>query len=79
MRKRYPVWASQSLLLMGLSIPTVHAQDSASLPVYDTHVHYNSDAWADYPLEEVIQKFENANVPRALVSSISGLINYPAR
>jgi hypothetical protein len=52
-----------------LAVPAVMAQDNASLPIFDTHVHYSADAWKSYTPEEIIQKMQNANVPRALVSS----------
>jgi predicted TIM-barrel fold metal-dependent hydrolase len=39
------------------------------LPIFDTHVHYNEDAWSVFPPGEIIAKMERANVPRALVSS----------
>ena len=61
--------ANSWLLLTGLCIPAVHAQDVDPLPIFDTHVHYNADAWESYPSEEIIRKMETARVPRALVSS----------
>ena len=47
----------------------VYAQDNNQLPIFDTHVHYNDDAWMTYSPEEILQKMKNANVPHALVSS----------
>jgi hypothetical protein len=39
------------------------------LPIFDTHVHYSQDAWAQFSPGDIIGKLEQANVPRALVSS----------
>ena len=39
------------------------------LPIFDTHMHYNEDAWDAFTPEQIIAKLEAANVPRALVSS----------
>ena len=39
------------------------------LPIFDTHVHYNQEAWDLFSPGDVINKLEGANVPRALVSS----------
>ena len=39
------------------------------LPVFDTHLHYNRDAWDLYGPRTVIGMLDAANVPRALVSS----------
>lgn len=41
------------------------------LPIYDTHVHYSQNAWADYSPENVLNKLRNADIRRALVSSTS--------
>lgn len=40
-----------------------------SLPLFDAHIHYSSDAWDDYPLNEVLAIMEKAGIQRALVSS----------
>ena len=39
------------------------------LPIFDTHVHYSQDAWSAFSPAEVIQKFINSNIGRAMVSS----------
>ena len=69
MRNQYLCQANLLLLLIGLCLAVVHAQDSDPLPIFDTHIHYNDDAWASYPPAVIIQKMANASVPRALVSS----------
>ena len=43
------------------------AQDR--LPIFDTHVHYSFDAWDEHPPASILEKFRNAGVHRALVSS----------
>ena len=40
-----------------------------NLPIFDTHVHYSQNAWEAFPPGEIIGKLQQANVPRALVSS----------
>lgn len=40
-----------------------------NLPIFDTHVHYSQDAWALFSPSDIIGKLEQAEVPRALVSS----------
>ncbi|HEX2172330.1 MAG TPA: amidohydrolase family protein [Dehalococcoidia bacterium] len=52
------VWAS----------PT-RASQNRDLPLFDTHLHYSSDAWDDYPVEVALALLEQAGVYRALVSS----------
>ncbi|MDX1522858.1 MAG: amidohydrolase family protein [Anaerolineae bacterium] len=55
--------------------PTVEAANDTvetvpeDLPIFDTHMHYNQDAWSLYSPDQIIDKLESANVPRALVSS----------
>jgi len=39
------------------------------LPLFDAHVHYNTDAWEPYPPATVIELMDNAGVTMALVSS----------
>jgi predicted TIM-barrel fold metal-dependent hydrolase len=39
------------------------------LPIFDTHVHYSQDVWNLFSPSDIIDKMEQANVPRALVSS----------
>jgi hypothetical protein len=40
-----------------------------NLPIFDTHVHYSQNAWDLFLPGDIIGKLEQANVPRALVSS----------
>jgi len=49
--------------------PSAHAEDAYKGPVFDTHLHYSSSAWAIYSPADVLQKLDRANVKTALVSS----------
>ena len=41
----------------------------APLPIFDAHVHYSQDAWSRFDSAAVTANMDQANVPRALVSS----------
>ena len=45
------------------------AAGAAELPIFDAHVHYSHDAWANLPPKEAIAILRRAGVVRALVSS----------
>ena len=49
----------------------VHAsgQKTATLPIFDTHVHYKEPAWSVYPPSTIIEMMEKSGVRKALVSS----------
>jgi hypothetical protein len=53
---------------MTFRLPTIQAQE-ASLPIFDTHVHYSQSAWDEFPPEKIIDKLKNMNISRANVSS----------
>ncbi len=55
------------VLAMALSPEYVRADDP--IPIIDTHVHYNHQAWGVYDTKTVFKKFSNAHVSKALVSS----------
>lgn len=38
-------------------------------PIFDAHIHYSHDAWADYPVPAAIERLRAAGVMRALVFS----------
>ncbi len=40
-----------------------------TLPIFDTHIHYNRDDWGSFSPQAVIALLQRAGVPRALVSS----------
>lgn len=44
-------------------------QAAASLPIFDTHVHYSIGAWAQYTPAQIAERLTRANVVGALVSS----------
>jgi amidohydrolase family protein len=41
------------------------------LPIFDAHIHYNSDVWEVVPPKEAITRLRKAGIVRALVSSSS--------
>ena len=43
------------------------AQDD--LPIFDTHLHYSSDGWANFSVDAVLDLMTQAGVYRALISS----------
>ncbi len=57
-----------ALLLAALSFGAAHAY-AAELPIFDAHVHYSHDAWANLPPKDAIAILRKAGVKRALVSS----------
>jgi hypothetical protein len=60
--------AALGALLLAIASP-VPGLAAERLPIFDTHVHYSRAAWAPYPPAAVLEKFDAAGVPRALVSS----------
>jgi predicted TIM-barrel fold metal-dependent hydrolase len=42
---------------------------AAELPIFDAHVHYSHDAWANLPPKEAVAILRKAGLKRALVSS----------
>ena len=44
-------------------------QAQERLPIFDAHVHYSDDAWANLPPREAIAILRKAGLSRALVSS----------
>ena len=59
--------AAATLLLA--SIPSSVLPAEPTLPIFDTHLHYNAPAWTRYSPTDVARMLTAANVPRALVSS----------
>lgn len=49
-----------------LAAPALAAE---RLPIFDTHVHYSRGAWEIFPPAAILEKFDRAGVPRAVVSS----------
>ncbi len=58
--------AAAAVALMPLTAP---GQAVERLPIFDTHVHYSRDVWEVFPPAAILEKFEAAGVPRAVVSS----------
>jgi hypothetical protein len=40
-----------------------------ALPLFDAHLHYSGNAWAQYPPEKVMQLLDEAGIAKALLSS----------
>jgi hypothetical protein len=60
--------AANPILVVLLSLAATCA-GAAELPIFDAHVHYSHDAWANLPPKEAIAILRRAGVVRALVSS----------
>lgn len=59
------------LLLIGVLFLSFsgEATTAEKLPLFDGHIHYNKDAWENYPPEKAIQILQQAGITRAFVSS----------
>ena len=53
---------------MALGPASLRAQ-SPDPPIFDTHIHYSSGDWVEYPPERILGILDKAGVKRALVSS----------
>ncbi len=60
--------ACLALTLVALAPASLRAQ-SPDLPIFDTHIHYSSGDWVEYPPERILGILDKAGVKRALVSS----------
>jgi hypothetical protein len=60
--------ALKPILLLLLTLPGTCAA-AAEFPIFDAHLHYSHDAWANLPPKEAIAILRRAGVVRALVSS----------
>lgn len=49
--------------------PTIQLSNDSTIQLYDGHVHYSQDAWANYPVNSIIAILDRAGIQRALVSS----------
>ena len=58
----------RSILFFAVSLAATAAA-AADLPMFDAHVHYSHDAWANLPPKEAIAILRRAGIVRALVSS----------
>ena len=57
-----------ALALVALRAESTRAQ-SPELPIFDTHIHYSSADWVEYPPERILGILQKAGIKRALVSS----------
>ena len=62
-----PLAALMAVTAISLSAPGAAADER--LAIFDTHVHYSRDAWAEYDPGAIVAALEAAKVVRALVSS----------
>ena len=58
-----------SLAAMRAAFSSASSSTAADLPIFDAHVHYSHDAWANLPPKDAIALLRRAGVVRALVSS----------
>ncbi|MFO1311521.1 MAG: hypothetical protein U1F41_05580 [Burkholderiales bacterium] len=63
-----PIRPADAILALLLVAPSFAAR-SAELPIFDAHVHYSHDAWANLPPPDAIAILRKAGLKRALVSS----------
>ncbi len=56
-----------ALVAIGTAVPA--GAEAPAPPIFDTHLHYSRPAWTVFDPATVAAKLEQANVPRALVSS----------
>ncbi len=66
------LWRRGTILALAVLAPLLWAQPGPTaerLPIFDTHVHYSRDVWEAFPPAAILEKLDQAGVPRALVSS----------
>ncbi len=49
--------------------PTTQRSNQPTIPLFDAHLHYSRDAWAQYPVSAILATLDRAGIKRALVSS----------
>src|SRR5687767_10473081 len=64
-----PVLFLVALLAVGAAMPLAAPTRDEAFPIFDTHIHYSSDAWSVYSVDEALGILDRAGVRRALVSS----------
>jgi hypothetical protein len=67
MKQRHFRMVTAFLPLLCGTLPAATFGDS--LPLFDAHIHYSSDAWDRYPVAEALAILDEAGIRRALVSS----------
>ncbi len=56
-------------LFFATAFLTAQVPANDDLPVFDTHIHYNREAWGLYSVDEVMALLDQAGVKKAFVSS----------
>jgi hypothetical protein len=56
-------------LVLALLLPIPRALAADPFPIFDAHLHYSSDAWSVYDVDQAIAILDRSNVRVALVSS----------
>jgi hypothetical protein len=64
-----PLLFLAALLGVGPAMPLAAPTRDEDFPIFDTHIHYSSDAWSVYSVDEALALLDRAGVRRALVSS----------
>jgi len=67
MKSNRAIWRAIAGLSVGIGLAATASADT--LPIIDTHLHYNEPAWAMMKPAEVVDLLEKSVVPQALVSS----------
>src|SRR5262245_9562749 len=57
------------VLVVSLGLAAALPARAADLPIFDAHLHYNEEAFGDYPLERVLELFRRNNVRGILSNS----------
>lgn len=58
-----------AVVSLSLLLVSVHLRGDESLPIFDAHLHYSSDAWGELSPKAVLALISQAGVAGALVSS----------
>jgi hypothetical protein len=56
-------------LFFATALITAQVPSNDDLPIFDTHLHYNREAWGLYSVDEVLALLDQAGVRKAFVSS----------
>ena len=56
-------------LIVSLALAAALPARAADMPIFDAHLHYNEEAFSDFPLERVLELFRRNNVRGVLANS----------
>jgi hypothetical protein len=56
-------------LIVSLALAATLPARAADMPIFDAHLHYNEEAFSDFPLERVLELFRRNNVRGILANS----------